>query len=89
MQGIIVELPLAPFFLKQLLRRDTNLNDLATLDQEVYRNLMLLKAYKGDVQELALTFTISRNAYGDNQEVRLLRPRSRISEGVEVGGARV
>lgn len=69
-QGIIVELPLAPFFLKQLLRRGVDVNDLATLDEELYRNLMFLRSYEGDVEDLALTFTVTRDIYGDHQEVR-------------------
>ena len=71
MQGIIVELPLALFFLKQLLRRGTDVNDLATLDSELYRNLMFLREYEGNVEDLALTFTASRQVYGANTEVSL------------------
>ena len=68
-QGIIVELPLAPFFLKQLLLRRGDVNDLATLDSELYRNLMFLREYEGDVEDLALTFTASRQVYGATSEV--------------------
>ncbi len=64
-----MELPLAPFFLKQLLLRRSDVNDLATLDSELYRNLMFLREYEGDVEDLALTFTASRQVYGANSEV--------------------
>ena len=64
-----MELPLAPFFLKQLLLRRGDVNDLATLDSELYRNLMFLREYEGDVEDLALTFTASRQVYGANSEV--------------------
>lgn len=69
MQGVIVELPLAPFFLKQLLRRGSDVNDLATLDSELYRNLMFLRSYEDDVEALALTFVVSQSVYGANSEV--------------------
>lgn len=71
-QGIIVELPLAPFFLKQLLLRRGDVNDLATLDSELYRNLMFLRQYEGNVEDLALTFTASRQVYGANSEVSIV-----------------
>ena len=67
-----MELPLAPFFLKQLLLRRGDVNDLATLDSELYRNLMFLREYEGDVEDLALTFTASRQVYGANSEVRIM-----------------
>lgn len=64
-----MELPLALFFLKQLLRRASDVNDLTTLDAELYRNLMFLREYDGDVEDLALSFTASRQVYGANSEV--------------------
>lgn len=67
-----MELPLAPFFLKQLLRRGSDVNDLASLDAELYRNLMFLREYEGDVEDLAVSFTASRQVYGANSEVRIL-----------------
>lgn len=69
-QGILLELPLAGFFLKKLLLRGCDLNDLPTLDAELYRSLLLLRDYAGDVEDLALTFTVSNDAFGDNSEVR-------------------
>lgn len=59
------------FFLKQLLQRGAELNDLATLDAELYKNLMFLSSYEGDVEDLALTFTISQDAYDAQREVCL------------------
>jgi hypothetical protein len=47
-----------------------DVNDLPTLDGEVYRNLMLLRDYSGDVSDLALSFTITDSELGENQEVR-------------------
>ena len=39
-QGILLELPLAGFFLKKLLRRGCDLNDLPSLDADLYRCLL-------------------------------------------------
>jgi hypothetical protein len=39
-----------------------DLNDLPSLDPELYRNLMFLREYNGNVEEdLSLSFTINRN----------------------------
>jgi len=43
----------------------TNLiNDLATLDKDLYKNLMFLKTYDGDISDLCLTFSITDDAFG-------------------------
>jgi ubiquitin-protein ligase E3 C len=70
-EGILVELPLAPFFLKKFRGAYCDINDLPTLDPELYRNLVFLKRYTGDVAELGLTFTITDNVLGVAREVEL------------------
>lgn len=50
-----------------------DVNDLPTLDAEHYRNLLFLRSYEGDVEDLSLTFTITRDIYGDRQEVSILQ----------------
>ena len=37
------------------------------------RSLLLLRDYEGDVEDLALTFTLSDAAFGTNREVCMLR----------------
>lgn len=46
------------------------MNDLPTLDAELYRSLMLLRDYQGDAEDLALAFTITDADLGDHREVR-------------------
>eukprot|EP00959_Pyramimonas_sp_CCMP1952_P025947 544694-Pyramimonas_sp.AAC.3 len=55
-EGILVELPFAAFFLSKLRGRDNELNDLSSLDPELYKNLLFLKRYQGDVADLELYF---------------------------------
>ncbi len=71
-QGILLEVPLAGFFLKKLLRRGCDLNDLPSLDAELYRSLLFLRDYDANVEDLALTFTVMDSDFGSNREVRLL-----------------
>lgn len=51
-EGVLVDLPLAGFFLSKLLSRHNYVDDLPSLDPELYRNLMVLKTYDGDVRNL-------------------------------------
>ena len=46
------------------------MNDLPTLDAELYRSLMFLRDYDGDAADLALTFSIVDDDLGANHEVR-------------------
>ena len=59
---LTVEPKFAHFFLSYLKGNYNYLNtwhDLATLDAELHKNLMFLKAYDGDAADLCLTFTVA------------------------------
>ena len=71
MQGVLIELPLAGFFLKKMRNPHSDVNDLVTLDPELYRNLMFMRDYDGDFADLALTFTVADSDAGHNREVGL------------------
>lgn len=68
-ENMLVELPFASFFLSKLLgtSADVDIHHLASLDPEMYRNLLFLKSYEGDVEELGLNFTIVNNDLGEAQ----------------------
>lgn len=68
-ENMLVELPFAGFFLSKLLgtSADVDIHHLASLDPEVYRNLLFLKSYEGDVEELGLNFTVVNNDLGEAQ----------------------
>ena len=72
-EGIIVELPLAAFFLKKLRGVASDLNDLPSLDRQLYRNLLELSKPETDLDLLALNFTIQRYAASpDEADVPLM-----------------
>ncbi|KAI9340255.1 hypothetical protein BDR26DRAFT_1007571 [Obelidium mucronatum] len=57
-EGILIDAGFAGFFLSKWLGRQSYLDDLLTLDAELYNGLMFLKNYKGNVeQDLSLNFT--------------------------------
>lgn len=66
---MLVELPFASFFLSKLLgtSAEVDIHHLASLDPEMYRNLLFLKSYEGDVEELGLNFTVVNNDLGEAQ----------------------
>lgn len=66
---MLVELPFASFFLSKLLgtSADVDIHHLASLDPEMYKNLLFLKSYEGDVEELGLNFTVVNNDLGEAQ----------------------
>uniref|UniRef100_A0A8C2CYE4 Ubiquitin-protein ligase E3C n=1 Tax=Cyprinus carpio TaxID=7962 RepID=A0A8C2CYE4_CYPCA len=72
-ENMLVELPFASFFLSKLLgtSADVDIHHLASLDPEMYRNLLFLKSYDGDVEDLGLNFTVVNNDLGEAQVVEL------------------
>jgi hypothetical protein len=71
-EGITLGPQFARFFLHKLLGRPTGLHHLAQLDPELYKSLMFLKQYDGDVADLALSFTLSADMGASGEEVELL-----------------
>ena len=73
-EGILVDLPLAGFFLAKLRDgRPSELNDLATLDPELYRHLLSLKRLPAEqVEDLFLFFTAADAARGGDCLVELV-----------------
>eukprot|EP01113_Clastostelium_recurvatum_P007920 TRINITY_DN13708_c0_g1_i2.p1 TRINITY_DN13708_c0_g1~~TRINITY_DN13708_c0_g1_i2.p1 ORF type:complete len:671 (-),score=100.35 TRINITY_DN13708_c0_g1_i2:27-1859(-) len=56
--GVVVDLPLATFFLSKLLGHRNTFDELASLDPEIYKNLVFVKHYEGDVDDLGLYFSV-------------------------------
>lgn len=74
-EGITVHPQFAHFFLSHL-RGDYNylnmLSDLSTMDSQLYNNIMFLKTYDGDAEDICLTFTVSVDDFGGNKEIPLI-----------------
>jgi ubiquitin-protein ligase E3 C len=67
-ENLLVELPLAEFFLSKLVGRhsDVDVHHLASLDPVMYRNLLFLKSYE-DVTDLGLDFTVLNDELGETR----------------------
>ncbi|KAG6553003.1 hypothetical protein Mapa_005340 [Marchantia paleacea] len=72
-EGILVDIPFATFFLSKLRNKHNFLHDLPSLDPELYRSLLFLKHYSGDLSQLGLFFVIENNEYGEQMEIELLK----------------
>lgn len=74
-EGITIKPQFAHFFLS-FLRGEYNflnmLSDLSTMDRTLYNNLMFLKSYEGDASDLCLTFSVTKDDFGMNEEIPLV-----------------
>ncbi|CAF2360541.1 unnamed protein product [Rotaria sp. Silwood2] len=78
-EKFLAELPFATFFLQKILSRSSgkvDIDHLASLDPEMYRNLLYLKNYNGNVEDLGLDFTIVNSEIGQTQIIEL-KPNGR------------
>lgn len=78
--GVLVDIPLARFFMSKILGQFYYPSDLKSLDPELHKNMKYLKNCPKDmVEDLGLNFTVAINAYGSAKEVELVRNGKNIS----------
>lgn len=70
-ENILVDLPIAEFFLAKLLIDRASAHYLKSLDPVLYRNLLYLRDYRGDVQDLGLDFTNVTSDLGETKIIDL------------------
>ncbi|XP_027350463.1 E3 ubiquitin-protein ligase UPL7 isoform X2 [Abrus precatorius] len=70
-EGILLDYSFSHVFVQKLLGRYSFLDELSTLDPELYRNLMYVKNYDGDVKELSLDFTVTEESLGKRYVIEL------------------
>ncbi|GJJ77422.1 ubiquitin-protein ligase E3 C [Entomortierella parvispora] len=63
-EGILIDAAFAGFFLSKCLGQVNYLDDLPSLDPELYKGLMFLKNYEGNVEDLSLYFTVDDEEMG-------------------------
>ncbi|XP_057785709.1 E3 ubiquitin-protein ligase UPL7 [Salvia miltiorrhiza] len=70
-EGILLDFYFSHVFVQKLLGRYSFLDELSTLDPELYRNLMYVKHYDGDVRDLVLDFTVTEESLGKRLVIEL------------------
>ncbi|PFH31145.1 HECT-domain (ubiquitin-transferase) domain-containing protein [Besnoitia besnoiti] len=78
-EKILIEPQLNRVFLNLLLGRPNQVDDVQALDPVVHRNLLFLKHYSDNVQNLALTFSVTLGDFGSNEEEDLIPNGRNIS----------
>ncbi|KAJ6545022.1 HECT-domain-containing protein [Mycena vulgaris] len=78
-EGILVDIPFAGFFLAKWLGKQSFLDDLASLDPELYNGLIFLKHYAGNPEDLSLNFTVAIEDFGITKTVDLISNGSNIA----------
>ncbi|KAF9044018.1 hypothetical protein BJ165DRAFT_1479003 [Panaeolus papilionaceus] len=71
-EGILVDVAFASFFISKLLDKQSFLDDLASLDPELYNGLVFLKHYEGDVEGLGLWFGVDVDEFGVTKTIDLI-----------------
>ncbi|KHG27780.1 E3 ubiquitin-protein ligase UPL7 -like protein [Gossypium arboreum] len=70
-EGILLDYSFSHVFVQKLLGRYSFLDELSTLDPELYRNLMYVKHYEGNVEDLCLDFTVTEESFGKRHVIEL------------------
>ncbi|XVE96542.1 hypothetical protein REPUB_Repub02eG0231500 [Reevesia pubescens] len=70
-EGILLDYSFSLVFVQKLLGRYSFLDELSALDPELYRNLMYVKHYDGDIKELCLDFTVTEESFGKHHVIEL------------------
>jgi len=78
-EGILVDVSFAGFFLAKWLGKQSFLDDLASLDPELYKGLISLKNMEGDPEDLSLNFTIAEEEFGMTKSIDLVPNGSNIA----------
>uniref|UniRef100_A0A7N0UAZ7 HECT-type E3 ubiquitin transferase n=1 Tax=Kalanchoe fedtschenkoi TaxID=63787 RepID=A0A7N0UAZ7_KALFE len=70
-EGILLDYSFSHVFVQKLLGRYSFLDELSALDPELYKNLMYVKHFEGDVRDLSLDFTVTEEMFGKRIIVEL------------------
>ncbi|KAL0097797.1 hypothetical protein J3Q64DRAFT_1073333 [Phycomyces blakesleeanus] len=66
-EGILLDVAFAEFFLKRCLGKVNYLDDLPSLDPELYKGLIEVKNFQGNVEDLCLDFSLAETADGKSK----------------------
>ncbi|KAJ1623309.1 hypothetical protein T492DRAFT_1056048 [Pavlovales sp. CCMP2436] len=70
-EGVTLDVPLAPFFVRRVLGRASSIDELPELDAQLHSSLTFVRTYTGDVSDLCLSFAIDVERLGAQVSVEL------------------
>ncbi|KAF9398955.1 Ubiquitin-protein ligase E3B [Mortierella sp. AD011] len=71
-EGLLIEVKFANFFLSKILGRTVFLDEMRSYDEQVFQNLMFVKKYEGNVEDLGLTFSLDEEVFGTHRTIELM-----------------
>ncbi|KAF8971628.1 hypothetical protein BGZ46_010256 [Entomortierella lignicola] len=71
-EGLLIEVKFANFFLSKILGRTVFLDEMRSYDEQVFKNLMFVKKYEGDFEDLGLTFSLDEEEFGKHRTIELM-----------------
>nr|XP_018265401.1 ubiquitin-protein ligase E3 C [Kwoniella dejecticola CBS 10117]OBR87559.1 ubiquitin-protein ligase E3 C [Kwoniella dejecticola CBS 10117] len=81
-EGMLVDVSFAGFFLAKWLGRQSYLDDLNSLDKDLYKGLIILKNYPKP-EELALNFAMTEDDFGVKRNIDLIHNGSEVAVTAE------
>ena len=77
-EGCLLKCTFTKTFLNRLAKKSNQLDDLKEIDKQVYDNLMYVKYYEGDIQDLCLYMSYTDSNFGNDHVVNLIPGGSEI-----------
>lgn len=80
-EGITLEPRFAEFFLRRLIGKQNSLNDLKSLDPELFHQLSTMRTFEGNAEDLMLTFSVTdeNEVTGERRELELMPGGSSVA----------
>tara|TARA_B110000285_G_scaffold23791_1_gene22948 strand:+ start:583 stop:1200 length:618 start_codon:yes stop_codon:yes gene_type:complete len=71
-EGVLLKCTFTKTFLNKLVKKSNQIDDLKTIDKQVYDNLMYIKYYDGDIEDLCLYMCYTDNILGKDVTVNFV-----------------
>ena len=70
--GCLLKCTFTKTFLNRLVKKNNQIDDLKEIDKQHYDNLMMVKYYDGDIEDLCLCMSYTDSAFGGEQTYNLV-----------------
>ena len=77
-EGCLLKCTFTKTFLNRLAKKSNQLDDLKEIDKQVYDNLMYVKYYDGNIDDLCLVMAYTDSGLGHNKVINLVPNGSEI-----------
>ena len=71
-EGCLLKCTFTRTFLNRLTKKSNQIDDLKDIDKQVYDNLMYIKYYEGDIEDLCLYMCYTDNNFGTDKVINFV-----------------